>query len=123
MGIDFGSKRVGIALTDESGSMAFPYKVLENNKNLLNEVLEIYHKENVTLVVIGESKNFAQEENAIMKQVHEFVAKLVAENVDVKLYPEFMTSLQSKHDQGKNDMLDASAATLILNSYLDSTKD
>ena len=31
LGIDYGSKRVGLAMSDESGMMAFPYKIVPNN--------------------------------------------------------------------------------------------
>ena len=38
MGIDYGTKRVGIALSDDGGSMAFPRTVLSNDKHLLSKV-------------------------------------------------------------------------------------
>ena len=62
LGIDFGSKRVGIALSDPSGEFALPKVVLENNKSLLKNVIEIIRNNEVSTVVIGESKNFKGEE-------------------------------------------------------------
>jgi hypothetical protein len=43
LGIDYGTKRVGLALTDDKGMMAFPHSVLVNDKDLL--LLKIVHKE------------------------------------------------------------------------------
>ena len=39
MGIDYGSKHVGIAFTDEGGQMAFPHGVLKNDVNLQKEII------------------------------------------------------------------------------------
>ena len=41
LGIDFGSKRVGLALSDENLQFAFPFKVLENSENLLEDIKKI----------------------------------------------------------------------------------
>lgn len=120
LGIDFGSKRVGLATSDDLGRMAFPYSVISNDKNLLEEIEEIVKKENITDIVIGESKNFAGQPNIIMKEIEEFKKKFEEKTkLNIYLEPEFMTSSQAELIQGKNDMHDASAATIILQSYLD----
>jgi putative Holliday junction resolvase len=120
LGIDFGSKRIGIALSDETGQFALPYSVVSNGPQALTEIQEICALNNVSTIVIGESKNFDGKENPIMNEIHEFIEKL-KEHVSfpIILHPEFMTSAQAEHIQGKNDMLDASAAAVILGSYLD----
>lgn len=120
LGIDFGSKKVGLATSDDNGEMAFPYCVIENNKNLLENILEVIEKENVEVVIIGESKNFKNEPNKIMKVIEKFKENLEKEtNLKIYLEPEFMTSQQAERLQGKNEMLDASSATIILQSFLD----
>ena len=120
LGIDFGSKRVGIALSDESNTFAFPLMVLANSDTLLDDVIKVCRDNTVGEIVVGESKDFAQQENMIMKVVKPFVAALHEKlGIPVRLHPEFMTSLEAKQLQGKNDMLDASAAAIILKSYLD----
>ena len=58
LGIDYGSKRVGLSLSDESGSMAFPLKTIVNSESLMEEIEEICKEKEVKLVVIGESKDF-----------------------------------------------------------------
>lgn len=123
LGIDFGEKRVGIAISDDTGRMAFPNVVLENTPKLLEEVIKIIKDENVDGVVIGESKNFAGEPNKIMALIHEFVKNLNEEaGIKVLFEPEFLTSHQAERWQGKNDLHDASAAAIILQSYLDRLK-
>lgn len=123
LGVDFGSKRVGLSISDLNGQMAFPYSVILNDKNLLENIEKIIDKENVDEVVLGESKNFAGEPNKIMKEIEEFKKNLEEElKLPVYFEPEFMTSKQAELIQGKNDMHDASAATIILQSYIDRLK-
>ncbi len=121
LGIDYGAKRVGLALSDERGDFSYPLSVLENREGIVKEIATICKDKNVETIVIGESKNFEQKENPIMEQVHELVEKLKLETeLNVVLHPEFMTSLEAERLQGHNDMHDASAAALILKSYLES---
>ncbi len=123
LGVDFGSKRVGVALSDESGRMAFPYVVLRNDKTLLGEMERICKEQKVKLVVLGESKDFKGDANPIATQIDEFkkkVEKLTRKKVEYE--PEFLTSVQAARWQGNVENLDASAAAIILQSYLDRTR-
>jgi putative Holliday junction resolvase len=122
LGVDYGSKRVGLAILDQSLGMAFPLSVLENKKTLVEDLCNICHKHSVKKVVLGESKNFNGQDNIIMTDVISLKKELESKGFDVVLHPEFMTSAQAERLQGKNDMLDASAATLILQSYIDQIK-
>ena len=121
LGIDFGSKRIGIAVSDDDGKMAFPYSVIVNDGKLLEEIKKIIKKEKIETIVIGESKDFKGEPNKIMAQIEDFKKELEEElEIKVFLEPEFMTSAQAEHIQGKTEMHDASAAAIILQSFLDS---
>jgi len=123
LGIDYGAKRVGVAVSDESLSLAFPLEVIENTENLISELKEICEKNQVSKIVVGESKNFAQKENTIMQAITPFVEKLKKElSLPVEMHPEFLTSMEAERIQGHNDMHDASAAALILGSFLESNK-
>ncbi len=123
MGIDFGSKRVGIALTDEGGRMAFPRDVLENDKTLLKHVVAIIEKERVGKVVIGYSQNREGGTNPIQEKITDFIQDLTLElPIPIELEPEQYTTQEAKRIQGKTDKTDASAAALILNSYITRTK-
>lgn len=122
IGIDYGSKRVGIALSDADCKVAFPKEVIENNENFLVRVLEYVKKEKVEAVVLGESKNFKGEDNLITKDIQELKKNLEKEGIKVIFEPEFMSSVQVERNFGKNEMLDASSAAIILQSFLDKTK-
>ena len=123
LGIDYGSRRVGIAVASEEGGIAFPKVVLQNNAGLISEVQKICIEEGIGGIVVGESKNFEQKENLIMEQVHLFKEKLAdLSGLQVYLEPEFMSSQQAEFIQGKNEMLDASAAAIILQSFMDRKK-
>ncbi len=123
LGIDYGGKRVGVAISDEGGILAFPKVVLLNNKLLLETIGEIITKENVDQIVIGESLDFKNKPNPIMKKILDFKKDLQEKfNIDIHLEPEFLTSVQAEVIQGKNKKLDASAAAIILQSYLDKQK-
>ena len=120
LGIDYGTKRVGLALSSEDGRLAFPESVLKNTGNLIDEIQRICEKENVSGVVVGESRNLDGMPNPIMKDIEIFIERLKKKvNVPLYLEPEFLTSHQAQKIQGKNNMLDASAAAIILQSYLD----
>lgn len=119
LGIDYGTKNVGIATSDDSGSLAFAKTVLENNKELLNNVLKICEEEKIEVVVLGESFNFSGQPNKVMGDILNFKKDLERNDLVVHLEPEFFTSAEAERIQGKSDKIDASAAALILKSYLD----
>lgn len=119
MGIDYGSKRVGVAFSDDGMQFAIPSVVVPNTKDLLKEIKEIADKNYVKEIVMGESKNYKGEGNTILAESLNFKSNLEKIGFKVHLEPEFMTSINAERFQGKNDMLDASAAALILQSFLD----
>ena len=67
LGVDYGSKKVGLALSDEQGTMGFPYAVVANFTTTVDELCACIVKENVGAVVIGESRNLAGDENPSVK--------------------------------------------------------
>lgn len=120
VGIDFGGKRVGIAISDGTNKLAFPYLVLRNNEMLITEIEKIIEAKKINKIVIGESKDFKGEPNKIMTEIEKFKEILGSRTqMEICYEPEFMTSVEAQHLQGKNKMHDASAAAIILQSYLD----
>lgn len=121
MGIDFGLKRIGLAYS-ESG-FALPLAVVQNNEKIIDEIIRLAKDKNVEAFVIGESKKYSGEENPIMEEIRNF-SKILEAKSGFKVYfePEFMTSAHAEKTQGKHDMLDASAASLILQSFIDKRK-
>lgn len=123
LGIDYGSKRVGLALSDESKTIAVPYAVLPNDRNLFRDVKEVCLGHDVKSIVLGESKDYKGNANPIMKQINIFKAELERDlDLPVHFEPEFMTSEHAKRAEGEHALLDASAAALILQSFLDKDK-
>lgn len=120
LGVDYGTKRIGLAVSDDDGRLAFPFEVLQNDNKILDNFKKILDENNIKKVIMGESKNYKMEDNKIMTEVIDL--KDILEKtmeIDVVLHPEFMTSMQAEKIQGKNNMSDASAAAIILQSYLD----
>jgi putative holliday junction resolvase len=122
LGIDYGSKRVGLALTNEEGTMAFPHTVLPNDEQLLKTIESLIEKEGVTHIVVGHSLNKAGEPNAVHARIEEFIQDLTLHiGLPVDLEPEQFTTQAALRIQGRNAMTDASAAALILDGFITRT--
>ena len=134
LGIDYGEKRVGIALSDESWAFAFPRGIFANDTRLVSHLKNICEAENVGTIVIGESRTYRGEENPIMKKIFQFKKALEQSiGVPVAFEPEMLTSREAKRVYGnvkderaarktKNKQMnpvDDSAAAIILQSFLD----
>jgi RNase H-fold protein (predicted Holliday junction resolvase) len=120
MALDYGSKRVGIASTNETGEYALPRAVWPNDKHLITKIIEFKAENNIEKVIIGESKNLKQQANKIQHQILGLKEELEKEGIEVVLHPEIYTSLEAERLQGRHELIDASAAALILKSYIDS---
>jgi len=117
--IDYGGKRVGLASTDEAGEFALPRMVLPNDDQLLNTVVNFIQENSIERVVIGESKNLDGTRNPILDDAEKFGKLLEEEEVEVVFHPEIYSSIEADRLQGQNSMRDASAAAIILKSYID----
>lgn len=122
LGIDYGAKRIGVAVSDESATFALPLAVIHNTDGAAAEIAAMARENGVDTAVMGESRDYKQQPNTIYDSSMSFKAELERESLTVILEPEFMTSVAAARFQGKNDMHDASAAALILQSYLDKKK-
>jgi putative holliday junction resolvase len=123
LGIDYGEKRVGIATSDEGGILAFPKEILDNDKNLVAKIKKICEEEKIEKIVLGESVNDKGELNKIMEKITHFKEELEKEiKLPVYFEKEFMTSLEARRYQENLKRVDASAAALILQRYLDRKK-
>jgi len=128
LGIDYGTKRTGIAVSDESGSLARPVCVLKTSPGLLDEVQEIIGREGAEAIVIGNSEG-----NKVQGAINEFIAVLTLTTMlPVETMNEAFTSVEAHGRQGKEQMsarkgaapkkpddLDARAAAVILQRFLD----
>lgn len=131
LGIDYGTSKVGLALSDESGTMGFPHQVITNTPGLPDELCALIAKENVGVVVIGESRNLEGGENPIAKDAHALGDLIAARSgVPVVYESEVYTSAEARRAPAKeaksrspkkHENVDAAAAALILTSYLSKT--
>lgn len=132
LGIDFGSKRVGLAVSDEEGRIAFPKETLRNDSKLLQNILDFIKKEKIEKIVIGESLNSKGDKNFIEEGAGFFVDELAKlSGLKVEKQKEFFSSYEAHGRMGKEQNnsrssffsktkdLDASSATIILQRYLD----
>lgn len=135
LGIDYGTKRIGLALSDESGTLAFPHSVLPNAMGVTAAIEDLIRSEKIDAIVMGESLDQAGAENPVQKQIQNFGIALERRfEVPVHFEKEFFTSAEAHGRKGKevNNArqtsfakpvdLDASAAALILQRYLDRAK-
>ena len=121
LGIDYGSKKIGLAVSDEGGSFAFPFLIFSNisKENSIDKILKIIKDKKIERLVIGESLNLKGEENKILKDVKLFVEKL-KEKIDMDIYfeKEWLSTIEARRYQDRKDA-DDSAAAIILQRFLD----
>lgn len=120
LAIDYGTKRVGLATSDDGGTMAFPLRVLLNSRSLLSHIAKICRDEHIDTIVMGDSLNFQNKPNKIMDEIRPFADALkAATSLPLVFMNEVLSSQEAMHLQGDNEKNDASAAAIVLQSYLD----
>jgi len=123
LGIDYGTKHIGLSVSSDDGTMAFPIEKVSNNKTFLENIKTLITEKKIMGVVMGESKDFSGKENEVMLGARAFARALEAETgLTVSFEPEFLTSVEARHIQGGSDKTHSSAAAIILQSFLDRTK-
>ncbi len=123
MGIDFGSKKIGVALTDDSGVMAFPHEVVPNDEHFMTYVKKLVAERGVGEIVIGHSLDNQGRPNKIHEAVEEFITDVTLHiGIPVHLEPEQYSTKQAAQIQGQSAQTDAAAAALILDSFITKQK-
>ena len=131
LGLDLGSKTLGISISDMTGIIASSYKIIRHNEEydkLVDDVRQIVEEKNIDKIVLGFPKNM---DNTIgykgelsLKFKDSLEKKL---NIEVILQDERLTTVEANNILLKNDtsrkkrkqVIDSVAATIILQSYLD----
>lgn len=129
LGLDLGTKTLGIAITDRLGIIANPYKTLrfKNQDELIEPLKNIIESESIGEIALGLPKNmdnslgFASERSLKFK---EFLESFL--NIPIVLVDERLSTMEAEKylldgdmsRQKRKDVIDAVAASVILNTYI-----
>lgn len=131
MGLDLGTKTLGVALSDESVTLASLYKVIrfksEDYEFALSEVLKIIKEKNVIKIALGLPKNMDNTQGFASKRSLNF-KKMLEEKTDipVALIDERLTTIEAEGYLLTNDVsrkkrkkvIDGVAAEIILETFM-----
>lgn len=121
LGLDYGTKRIGIALSDDGEKIAFPRDVVSSEwKTFFAFVINLVKVEHVRGIVVGLAKGFNGKETEMTKEIYRFAQKLERElALPVYLQNEVLSTKAVLRGPTKKEKIDAASAALILQSYLD----
>jgi putative holliday junction resolvase len=119
LGVDYGAKRIGLAVSDESGVLAFPRGIVAG----VREIERLVKKEGVEKVIVGLPKSLDGSETEQTRETRTFAEVLKKKiAIPVEFENEILTTrLVEKQGVGKAHV-DESAAAVILQAYLDRVK-
>jgi len=120
LGIDYGTKRIGIAIGNTEERIAFPRVVLKNDEVIMQVFREFIQKESIECIVLGLPKMLSGKESDMTDEVYTFAKKLEQESTLPIYFEEerFSTKAVRPGTVKKTD-IDAASAALILQTYLD----
>jgi putative holliday junction resolvase len=136
LAIDYGTKRIGLALSDELHILATPIGYIENRKSALNDILYLISEKNVGVVILGLPTALSGGDSQWTTEVRIFGEKLrialESRGIEFQWYDERLTSIMAEtniRSQGlKRTQLhekhrrDEEAARLLLQEWLDKKK-
>lgn len=131
LALDHGTKRIGVAISDELQMMAHPLEFIaaEPFADFLVRVKQLLREKEVELVLVGMPRNMDGSYGPAALKVQEFVAVLKETiGVPIKTWDERLTSVQANRflqqaevrGDKRRAKVDKSAAAILLQSYLDS---
>lgn len=124
LGIDYGRKKIGLAISDEGEKIALPFSVIKS-KNPIPEIVSICKNHNIKNIILGLPKTMRGEIGQQAEEVKKFAQSLkkAINNINVILEDERLTSKMAKQfliKEKKDD--DVAAAQILLQDYLDREK-
>lgn len=122
LGIDYGEKRIGIAVSDPEAKIAFPLKTVSagSEKNAIQELAVLIRKEKINKIIMGLPRAADGNDTPISLKVRAFAHKLHEElMLPVEFENELLTSRLAEQAGVKKQNIDQASAALILQSYLD----
>ncbi|RKZ25714.1 Holliday junction resolvase RuvX [bacterium] len=125
IGVDYGEKRVGIAMTDELGKIPMPYKTVDK-KDAMKVLQELVREYEIEGIVVGYPVSMKGERGKSARKVEEFVGKVKKLGVRVELWDERLTTVEAERimrelgrkPSREKEKVDMVAASLILESFL-----
>ncbi len=132
LGFDVGTKRIGVAVSDETKTIATGIKYIENNENVILEIEKYIKEYSPEKIVVGNPVNMDGTLNQKNQFVVEFIQKLksIFDEKNIILWDERLSTMQAekiliKGDVRRKDrkkLLDKVAAAIVLQNYLDYLK-
>jgi len=128
LALDYGLKRVGVAVGDTDLKIAMPECVLENNAKLKEKIVQMVKSKNVEKVIVGLPLTPSGKEGERAKKVREFVKELkeLLPHIPVEMHDERYTTQEALrrligvNSKKKKKILDAISAQIILEEYIQS---
>jgi putative Holliday junction resolvase len=118
IGIDYGKRRVGVAVSDADGKIAFPRGTLSNDGRVVQAIVELAAQEKADRIILGDTLSHSGAANPVTAEANQFKEHLVAAGLSVESGFEAWSSIEASRESG-HDHDDASAAAIILQRYLD----
>jgi len=131
LGLDLGSKTLGIAISDQTGTIASTYKTIRHNedyRHLLNVIRDVIEEENIKAIVLGYPKNMNNTIGPKAELSIKFKEEL-EKKVDIPIYlqDERLTTTMATNiliegnvrRKNRKKVVDQIAATIILQDFLD----
>ena len=131
LGLDLGERRIGVALSDGTGTIASPYEVIERRGDRAADHMAIaaaVADVEASLVVVGLPRSMSGRDGPAAKTVRAEVTELAARlGVDVELWDERLSTVTANRAliegrvrrRARRDSVDKVAAAVILQSWLD----
>ena len=131
MGIDFGEKRIGIALSDPLLTFAYPFTTLQNDSSFLSNLTLIIIEKKINKIILGLPSSSYKSSKELSTKVLKLKTDIELKNkIDVILWDEeyssaiakerVVESVTKKSKRKKKELLDQHSAAVILQEYLDS---
>lgn len=129
LGIDFGERRIGLALSEPAGRLAVPLTTFErgNDRTAVRRIAEIARREEVEVLVLGDPVNLDGSRGDAAERIDRFADKLAAATeLPIERIPETLTTVEARERlrragidlRKKPEKLDATAAQIVLEDFL-----
>ena len=131
MGIDYGEKRIGIALSDPLLTFAYPFITLLNDSVFFNNLSKIIEEKKINKIILGLPSERFKSSKELSQKVRKLKSEIETKNkIEVILWDEEFSSAIAKEKMNESvtkksrrrekDLLDRHSAAVILQEYLDS---